>query len=122
MNKLLIGAAIMVAGAAVCVAGGITEKAFEPGTIKVGCNYWGSKAGVHMWRAQDWDEKEIEKDLAALASNGVEVLRIFPTWSEFQSLQRNWRYQAMPGEYLEETTDRAFASSAILQRRTILSS
>lgn len=106
MNKLLIGAAIMFAGAAVCFAGGITEKSFEPGTIKVGCNYWGSKAGVHMWRAQDWDEKEIEKDLAALASNGVEVLRIFPTWSEFQPLQRNWRYQAMPGEYLEETTDK----------------
>ena len=62
------------------------EDIFRPGEFFVGCNYWGSKAGIHMWRAQDWDAAEIKKDLAALAATGVEVMRVFPTWSEFQPI------------------------------------
>ena len=56
----------------------------------VGCNYWGSKAGIHMWREQDWDEREVEADVKALAGVGVEVIRVFPTWSDFQPIQE-WR-------------------------------
>ena len=82
------------------------EDIFRPGEFFVGCNYWGSKAGVHMWRAQDWSEKEIEKDLAALSAVGVEVMRVFPTWSEFQPIVRNMVGNGTPHECLEEATDR----------------
>lgn len=94
---------------AVCSAGTDGHNAaadiFRPGAFFVGVNYWGSQAGIHMWRAQDWDEKEIEKDIAALASGGVEVLRVFPTWSEFQPIALNRWCQGKPVGYLEETTD-----------------
>ena len=79
---------------------------FRPGEFFVGCNYWGSKAGVHMWRTQDWDSSAIEKDLAELARNGVEVLRVFPTWSEFQPLVRNFKFKRNLGEVLEEGSER----------------
>ena len=95
---------------AVCSAGtdGVNAATdiFRPGEFFVGVNYWGSQAGIHMWRAQDWDEKEIEKDIAALASGGVEVLRVFPTWSEFQPVVRNLHWLGNPREYLDEGTER----------------
>ena len=39
-----------------------------------------------MWKADLWNAEEVEKDVAALAAIGVEVMRVFPTWSEFQPL------------------------------------
>ena len=60
---------------------------FCPGEFFFGVNYWGSQAGVRMWRAENWSEREIEKDIAALAASGVEVMRVFPTWSEFQPVE-----------------------------------
>ena len=48
------------------VAAGVVIAAFDmsaaeckfpvEGQMLVGVNYWGSKAGVHMWRADQWDE------------------------------------------------------------------
>lgn len=78
------------------------EDIFAPGRFFIGCNFWGSKAGVHMWRAQDWDEREIEKDLAAVAASGVEVMRVFPTWSEFQPLVRDIGCSGLRLGYLVE--------------------
>ena len=75
---------------------------FRPGEFFVGCNYWGSKAGVHMWRAQDWDPRSVEADLAALKATGAEVLRVFPTWSEFQPILHNYRWAGTPGHYITE--------------------
>lgn len=80
---------------------------FRQGEFFVGCNYWGSKDGVHMWNAGRWNPAEIEKDVAALAESGVEVLRIFPTWSDFQPITRNLWWRGTPREYLAETTDHA---------------
>ena len=71
----------------------------------VGVNYWGSKAGVRMWRADEWDEASVERDIAALAANGVEVMRVFPTWSEFQPLVRERKFTGMPGLVLRDGTD-----------------
>lgn len=48
----------------------------------VGCNYWASHAGTEMWR--NWDEKAVREDLEVLAKNGVEYLRVFPNWRDFQ--------------------------------------
>ena len=81
------------------------EDIFRPGEFFVGVNYWGSKAGIHMWRSQDWDAVEIERDIRALKDVGVEVMRIFPTWSEFQPIVRNRWWAGTPREYLVEGKD-----------------
>jgi endo-1,4-beta-mannosidase len=88
-----------------CVAHAAEGKFPEEGKMLVGVNFWGSKAGVHMWRADEWDEVEIEKDIAALAATGVEMVRVFPTWSEFQPLVREWKFKQAPGLVLREGSD-----------------
>ncbi|MBI2440041.1 MAG: beta-mannanase [Lentisphaerae bacterium] len=58
----------------------------QPGTFIVGCNYWASHAGTAMW--SDWRGEIVEQDLAKLTEAGIEVLRVFPLWPDFQPLQR----------------------------------
>lgn len=48
----------------------------------LGANYWASNAGAEMWN--NFDVNCIKKDLLALSSNGVEYLRVFPNWRDFQ--------------------------------------
>ncbi len=48
----------------------------------LGCNYWASHAGTEMWR--NWDEKSVREDFEVLSKNGVECLRVFPNWRDFQ--------------------------------------
>ena len=57
---------------------------FLPGTREflIGCNYWSSAAGIRMWR--DWSEDSVEKDFAALKDAGMNTIRLFPLWSDFQ--------------------------------------
>ena len=50
----------------------------------LGCNYWASHAGIYMWR--NWDKQIVETDLQKLSRAGIEVLRVFPLWSDFQPL------------------------------------
>ena len=83
-----------------------TAKLFDRGGFFVGVNYWGSKAGVHMWNEKHWDAKEIENDLAALKKTGVEVMRVFPTWPDFQPLIQNFKWARIPAGYLNELTDK----------------
>ena len=79
---------------------------FTPGEFFVGCNYWGSQAGIKMWRADRWNAAEAEKDVRALAESGVEVMRTFPTWSEFQPITVNHRGCNSFGGYLSDQTDK----------------
>lgn len=51
----------------------------------LGVNYWASHAGADMWR--NWDEQEIRKDLGFLKKNGLEMLRVFPNWRDFQPVE-----------------------------------
>ena len=51
----------------------------------IGCNYWASNAGTRMW--SDFDEKAIEKDLKTLSFHGLNILRVFPLWSDFQTVE-----------------------------------
>ncbi len=53
-----------------------------------GCNYWASNAGMLMWR--DFDAETVEKDLALLSSFGVDTLRVFPLWSDFQPVENTF--------------------------------
>ncbi len=100
IRRLLAGATCTLA-----LLAGAVDDIFRPGEFFVGCNYWGAKAGIHMWNARHWDAAEIERDLAALARTGVEVIRVFPTWSDFQPLVRNKRIRGEKGEFLNELTD-----------------
>ena len=51
----------------------------------LGANYWASHAGVDMWK--DWRPDVVEADLALLAQYGVNTLRVFPNWRDFQPVQ-----------------------------------
>ena len=70
----------------------------------IGCNYWDSKSGTEMW--VNWDEKTVDADLKALSEYGVEYLRVFPVWRDFQPLHSLRRYKGdfkeyrMHGKYL----------------------
>ena len=53
----------------------------------IGCNYWASNAGVYTWR--NFDKDVIVKDMHFLKEYGVNCIRVFPTWEDFQPLERN---------------------------------
>lgn len=55
-------------------------------TFLFGCNYWASNAGCQMWK--NFDERVVEKDIALLAEYGVNCIRIFPNWEDFQPIMR----------------------------------
>ena len=54
------------------------------GTFIVGCNYWASHSGTAMWK--DWRRDVVAEDLRKLAEAGIQVLRVFPLWPDFQPL------------------------------------
>ena len=50
----------------------------------IGCNYWASNLGIYMWK--NYDKKIIRKDMRLLSSHGVNCIRVFPLWPDFQPL------------------------------------
>lgn len=66
----------------------------------LGCNYWASNAGIEMWR--DFDAKAIEKDLKILSEHGVECMRVFPLWRDFQPIKPNIGCSSKLSEYVME--------------------
>jgi hypothetical protein len=56
----------------------------QPGQFVVGCNYWASHAGTRMWA--DWQPEVVRQDLRRLRQGGLQVLRVFPLWPDFQPL------------------------------------
>jgi hypothetical protein len=68
----------------------------EPGHFIVGCNYWASHAGTAMWR--DWQPEVVDDDLRRLAEAGLQVLRVFPLWSDFQPITLLRAGQGQPYE------------------------
>ena len=65
-------------------------------TFLLGCNYWASNAGADMWRR--WDADCIDTDIEALSRCGVEVLRVFPNWRDFQPAEQMYGGQGKPRE------------------------
>lgn len=55
-----------------------------PGAFVIGCNYWASHAGTRMWA--DWRPEVVREDLRQLAAAGLQLLRVFPLWPDFQPL------------------------------------
>ena len=62
----------------------VTEVLAKPGSFTVGVNYWASHAGTNMWA--DWHPEVVDRDFKTLAAAGVQVLRVFPLWPDFQPL------------------------------------
>ncbi len=55
-----------------------------PGRLMIGANYWASHAGLAMWR--DWQPEVVARDFERLSKVGLQTLRIFPLWPDFQPL------------------------------------
>ena len=68
--------------------------------FSVGVNYWSSHAGISMWK--NFSADEVEADFAALRAAGVNTVRIFPLWSDFQpvhlacEINNNFKEYAFP--------------------------
>ena len=77
MLRRLVLATVCAAAFFACGAFTVEGKFPVEGQMLVGVNYWGSKAGVHMWRANVWVESAIEMDIAALAATGVEMVTLW---------------------------------------------
>lgn len=69
----------------------------SPGSYTVGCNYWASHAGTAMWA--DWQPDVVAEDLRQLADAGLQVLRVFPLWPDFQPITAMRGADSVPREY-----------------------
>ncbi|HCE45976.1 MAG TPA: beta-mannanase [Lentisphaeria bacterium] len=64
----------------------VAEALTRSGSFTVGANYWASHAGTNMWA--DWRPEVVDRDFKTLSAAGVQVLRVFPLWPDFQPLTR----------------------------------
>lgn len=53
----------------------------------IGCNYWPSYGGCMAWKS--FDEKVVRTDIERLVAYGVNCIRIFPSWEDFQPIREN---------------------------------
>ena len=56
----------------------------QPGQFALGCNYWASHAGTNMWK--DWRPDVVEADLKQISESGMQIIRVFPIWPDFQPI------------------------------------
>ena len=64
----------------------LTTSITEPGKFVLGCNYWASHAGTNMWK--DWRPEEVEADMKQISEAGMQVIRVFPIWPNFQPIHQ----------------------------------
>lgn len=50
-----------------------------------GANYWASNAGINMW--SEFDESVIDDDFRRLKELKLDIVRVFPLWSDFQPIK-----------------------------------
>lgn len=67
----------------------IMQQLCVDGRFFIGCNYWASHAGTHMWR--DWDPAVVEDDMRRLSRDKIRVLRMFPLWPDFQPIKQMYK-------------------------------
>ena len=65
----------------------------------IGCNYWASHAGIRMW--QNWNAEEVTKDLDLMVEYGMNLLRVFPVWSDFQPLTQVYGWSGTPRDFMQ---------------------
>ena len=95
------------------------------GSFALGCNYWASHAGIFMWR--DWRPDVINSDFETLAANGIELLRVFPLWPDFQPISLLRAQSGLPVEMRfgeaplpTDPVGRAGVSAEMLERFAVL--
>lgn len=66
----------------------------------IGVNYWASHAGTDMWKC--WDEAVVDADFKRLADLGVEQVRLFPIWSQFQPITELCGWSQIPYEFRKD--------------------
>lgn len=75
----------------------VTDKTLLFGEgFRLGCNYWASHAGTEMWR--QWDAESVEKDFAVLEAHGMDTVRVFPIWRDFQPIVQIRKHGGSPCE------------------------
>ena len=57
---------------------------FHEKKFLLGVNYWPRKTGVRMWRR--FDESEIDSEFAQIHDLGMDTVRVFPLWDDFQPI------------------------------------
>jgi len=62
----------------------LRSKFLASGAFSIGANYWASHAGLQMW--EQWDEAVVATDFSRLAQAGIDLLRVFPLWPDFQPI------------------------------------
>ena len=63
----------------------------------IGVNYWDSASGTDMW--VNFDESVVDADFEALSRCGVDTLRIFPNWRDFQPVTTMYAWRGNFMEY-----------------------
>ncbi|MDP0497204.1 MAG: beta-galactosidase trimerization domain-containing protein [Verrucomicrobiota bacterium JB024] len=53
--------------------------------FRLGVNYWPQSSAINMWKA--FSPEEIESDFQAMKASGLDTVRIFPTWDDFQPMR-----------------------------------
>ncbi|MBQ7642666.1 MAG: cellulase family glycosylhydrolase, partial [Clostridia bacterium] len=54
----------------------------------MGINYWESENATKMWKK--FNAERVEEDFRLLKGAGVDYLRVFPLWSDFQPIQKQY--------------------------------
>jgi len=92
-----------------------------PDSFFIGCNYWASHAGTAMW--SDWRPDQVELDLRRLSEAGIEVIRVFPLWPDFQPIDnmytsegRHYGYRIGEERLPDTEAGRAGMSEVMLNR------
>lgn len=81
-----------------------------------GVNYWASHAGTAMW--SEWNPEVIISDLDKLSADGIEVLRVFPLWSDFQPITNLYGWA---GHFTEASHGEKFLDTATEEGRAGIS-
>ena len=93
----------------------------DRGRFVIGCNYWASHAGTAMWTT--WRPDVVENDFKRLAATGMQVLRVFPLWPDFQPIHllascmgEPWEYRFGEEPLPDSEAGRAGVSEAMMSR------
>ncbi|MFC4775253.1 cellulase family glycosylhydrolase [Paenibacillus sp. GCM10023252] len=78
----------------------------------IGVNYWTSHAGTAMW--SDWRPEMVELDFKRLSEAGIDIIRVFPLWPDFQPITMLYGGRGKPrgARFGEERLDDSEAGRA----------
>lgn len=84
LKRILFGSLFLLASFAINAQNNKQLSLTESGKYVVGCNYWASHAGTDMWK--NWQPEIVDADLKQLSDAGIQVIRVFPIWPDFQPI------------------------------------